>query len=62
MKYPKGFNKLSLSEQESWLVKEYQKLCNIEKEVTKALASVRGGYKHEVKESDRMDLIDLKGE
>lgn len=62
MKYPKGFNKLSLSEQESWLVKEYQKLCNIEKEVTKALASVRGGYKYEVKESDRIDLIDLKGE
>lgn len=62
MKYPKGFNKLSLSEQESWLVKEYQKLCNIEQEVTKALASVRGGYKYEVKESDRIDLIDLKGE
>lgn len=60
MKYPKNWNKLSLEEQESWLVKEYQRLCSLEKSVTKALASVRGGYKHEVKEIDRLDLIELK--
>jgi len=60
MKYPKGWNKLSLAEQESWLVKEYQRLCNLEKSVTKALASVRGGYKYEVKEIERIDLIELK--
>lgn len=60
MKYPKGWNKLSLVEQESWLVKEYQRLCKLETEVTRVLASVRGGYKYEVKEIDRIDLIELK--
>lgn len=60
MKYPKGWNKLSLVEQESWLVKEYQRLCKLETEVTRVLASVRGGYKYEVKEIERPDELILK--
>lgn len=63
MRYPKGWNKLSLREQEIFLIKEYQKICALEASVKKILASVRGGNKYIAADNeDRPDLIELKGE
>lgn len=63
MRYPKGWNKLSLREQEIFLIKEYQKICTLEASVKKILASVRGGNKYIAADNeDRPDLIELKGE
>ena len=59
-KYPKGFNKMTLIEQEAILVVRLQELYAMESEVTKALAKVRGGHKYEAKEIDRPDLALLK--
>ena len=50
MRTPKNFNKMSLTEQESWLVKEYQRIISLENEITRMLAKVRGGYKIKVSE------------
>ena len=55
MKYPKNWNKMSLAEQELWLVKKLTELHNLEASVKQALAKVRGGNKFEVKEIDRPD-------
>ena len=60
MRYPKLFNKMSIVEQELWLVKKLAELHNEESTVKKALAKVRGGNKYEVKEIDRLDEILLK--
>jgi hypothetical protein len=60
MKYPKNWNKMSLAEQEMWLVKKLTELHNIETNIKQALAKVRGGTKFEVKEIDRPDEILLK--
>ena len=49
-KFPKGFNRMTLTEQETILVKKLQELYLIETQITKALASVRGGYKYKVSE------------
>ena len=50
MKMSKGFNKLSIAEQESWLVRKYQEMIKEVEEVTKLLAKVRGGKKLVVSE------------
>jgi hypothetical protein len=60
MKYPKNWNKMSLAEQEAWLVKKLNELHDMESNVKKALAKVRGGNKYEVKEIDRPDEALLK--
>jgi len=60
MKYPKNWNKMSLAEQELWLVKKLNELHNLEANVKQALAKVRGGNKFEVKEIDRPDEALLK--
>jgi hypothetical protein len=60
MRYPKNWNKMSLAEQEVWLVKKLNELHEIETNVKKALAKVRGGNKYEVKEIDRPDEALLK--
>lgn len=60
MRYPKLFNKMSIVEQELWLVKKLAELHNEESAIKKALAKVRGGNKYEVKEIDRLDEILLK--
>ena len=60
MKYPKNWNKMSLAEQELWLVKKLTELHNLEASVKQALAKVRGGNKFEVKEIDRPDEALLK--
>ena len=43
MRYPKNFNKMSINEQEIWLVKKLNELYNEENSIKKALAKVRGG-------------------
>ena len=60
MRYPKNWNKMSLAEQEMWLVKKLTELYNMENNIKKALAKVRGGTKFEVKEIDRPDEALLK--
>lgn len=60
MKYPKNWNKMTLAEQEAWLVKKLTELHDLEMSVKKALAKVRGGNKYEVKEIDRPDEALLK--
>jgi hypothetical protein len=57
---PKNWNKLNLSEQESWLVKKLQEQYSIENEITKMLAKIRGGQRVIVKEVDRPDEALLK--
>ena len=59
-KYPKTWNKMSLAEQEVWLVNKLNELYNIENNIKQALAKVRGGTKFEVKEIDRPDEALLK--
>jgi hypothetical protein len=60
MKMPKGFNKWTLSEQESWLVKRLQEYYAIESEISRMLASVRGGQRLQVSEIERPDELMLK--
>ena len=57
---PKNWNKLSLSEQESWLVKKYQEMLNEVDAVTRMLAKIRGGQRIQVKEIERPDEAILK--
>ncbi len=60
MRYPKNWNKMTLAEQETWLVKKLTELYNMETNIKQALAGVRGGTKFEVKEVDRPDEALLK--
>ena len=60
MRMPKNWNKLSLSEQESWLVKKYQEMINEVESVSKMLAKIRGGNRIVVKEIERPDEALLK--
>jgi hypothetical protein len=60
MRYPKNWNKMTLSEQESWLVKKLTELHTMEANIKQVLAKVRGGNKYEVKEIDRPDEALLK--
>jgi hypothetical protein len=60
MKMPKNWNKLNISEQESWLVKKLQEQYSIENEITKMLARIRGGQRVIVKDIDRPDEALLK--
>ena len=57
---PKGFNKMTIAEQESWLVRKYQEMIKEVEEVTKLLAKVRGGKKLVVSEIDRPDEALMK--
>lgn len=60
MKMPKNWNRLTLSEQESWLVKKYQDIITEVDSVTKMLAKIRGGQRIQVKEIERPDEAILK--
>jgi hypothetical protein len=60
MKMPTKWNKLSLSEQESWLVKKYQEMVIEVDSVTRMLAKIRGGQRIQVKEIERPDEAILK--
>jgi hypothetical protein len=60
MRMPKNWNKLSLSEQESWLVKKYQEMLTEVDAVTRMLAKIRGGQTIKVTEIERPDEAILK--
>jgi beta-mannanase len=60
MKMPKNWNRLNISEQESWLVKKYQEMISEVESVSKMLAKIRGGNKIVVKEIERPDEALLK--
>ena len=60
MKLPKGFSKMTLQEQEAWLVKEFQKVSELQHNISRMLAKIRGGNKVEVKEIERPDEALLK--
>jgi predicted phage-related endonuclease len=57
---PKGFNKWSAQEQESWLVKRLQEYYAVESQISKMLASIRGGQRLQVSEIERPDELMLK--
>ena len=60
MKMPKNWNRLNISEQESWLVKKYQEMISEVESVSKMLAKLRGGQRIVVKEIERPDEALLK--
>ena len=60
MKMPKNWNRLNISEQESWLVKKYQEMVSEVESVSKMLAKLRGGQRIVVKEIERPDEALLK--
>lgn len=60
MKMPKGFNKWSATEQEVWLVNKLQYYYDIESQISRMLASIRGGQRLQVSEIERPDEIILK--
>lgn len=60
MKYPKGWNKMNLSDQESYLVKKYQEAEDETRAIFKMLAKIRGGNKIQIKEIERPDEAQLK--
>jgi hypothetical protein len=60
MKMPKNWNKLNLTEQESWLVKKYQEMISDVDSVSRMLAKIRGGNRIVVKEIERPDEALLK--
>ena len=56
MKKPKGFNKLTLREQEIWLIAEREAINKALLNNSKQLAIVRGGQKVEISDYERPDL------
>jgi hypothetical protein len=56
-KYPKGFNKWTLDQQEAWLVKEHIELVKKLEKLSRELAKVRGGMKIQPATDDRPELI-----
>jgi hypothetical protein len=59
---PKKFNKMSIEEQEVFIMKKLTDLYKEEKYLRKALASVRNKVKIEISEIDRPDEAILKSE
>ena len=59
---PKKLNKMTIEEQEIYLVDKLQELYMKEKVYRNALASVRGKVKIDISEIDRPDLMAMKGE
>jgi hypothetical protein len=43
MKTPKGFSKMTIQEQELWLVSEFRKVSELQHNISRMLAKVRGG-------------------
>jgi hypothetical protein len=59
---PKKINKMSIEEQEVFLVKKLQELQIKENIYRRALAQVRGKNKLEVSDLERPDLLEMKDE
>jgi len=62
MRLPAKFNKMSLIEQENWLVKKLNELYNEEIEVKKMLGKVRGGQRINIVIDERPDLLEMRDE
>jgi hypothetical protein len=62
MRLPKLFNKMKLSEQETWLTNKLAEVHGIEQEIRRYLAKVRGGQIifTPSDQIDRLDEIELK--
>ena len=61
MKMPKGFNKWTLQQQEEFSIKRLQELYDIESDLKRNLAKIRGGNRLNFSEIERPDEIALKG-
>jgi hypothetical protein len=59
---PKKINKMSIEEQEVFLVMKLQELYKKENIYKRALAQVRGKHKLEVSDLERPDLLEMKDE
>jgi hypothetical protein len=62
MKYPKNWNKMSIIEQENWLVKKLAELYSQENEIKMMLGKVRGGQRINIVIDERPDLLEMKNE
>ncbi len=58
---PKKVEKMSLEQQEAFLLQKLMDLQKKEQVYRRALAKVRGKVKIDVSDWERMDLIELKG-
>jgi hypothetical protein len=58
---PKGFNKWTLQQQEEFFIKKLQELYDIESDLKRNLAKIRGGNRLNFSEIERPDEIALKG-
>jgi hypothetical protein len=59
---PKKLEKMSLEQQEAYLLEKLMDIQKKEKIYRRALAKVRGKIKIEPSDWERMDLMELKGE
>jgi hypothetical protein len=59
LKLPRGFNKMTLQEQEEILVANLSSLHSLEKQIRAALAKIRGGNKF-IASEPRPDELSLK--
>lgn len=59
---PKKINKMSIEEQEVYLIRKMQELYQKEQVYRRALAKVRGNHKIDLSELERPDLIEMKSE
>ena len=59
---PKKINKMSLEEQEAYLIKKMQDLYVKESIYRRALAKVRGKTKIDISDLERPDLLEMKDE
>ena len=57
---PKGFSKWSAQEQEIWLVNKLQYYYGVQSQISRMLASIRGGKRLQISEVERPDEALLK--
>ena len=57
---PKKVNKMSIEEQEVYLIKKMQELYTKETIYRRALAKVRGNHKIDLSDLERPDLMEMK--
>lgn len=62
MMIPKKITKMSIEEQEVYLIKKVQELYRKEEIYRRALARVRGNHKIDLSELERPDLLEMKSE
>lgn len=58
---PKKLDKMTIEQQEAYLLQKLEEIERKERVYRRALAKVRGKIKIEVSDLDRLDLLELKG-